>query len=169
MSDAIHKHLLKAIAEYYPTFPMLMCRHSLHTFSALRKKKSDGDSVKHEEGPDGKEVKEKQAFLKLYGGQRSALTFLFKECEIIPWVQFQTKMIFPGSAQYSRFRSLLNNNILPPFAAAIQRLGIEPKDIGVHSRIRKGAATYYCCNGDGTTAGVAFHSVSVRAGLSMVV
>jgi hypothetical protein len=124
-------------------------------------------SVKHEEGPDGKKEEEKQAFLKLYGGQRSALTFLFKECEITPWVQFQTKMIFPGSAQYSRFRSLFNNNILPANAAAIQRLGIEPKDIGVHS-IRKGAATY-CCNGDGTTAGVAFCSVSVRAGFSLVV
>jgi hypothetical protein len=42
----------------------------------------------------------------------------------------------------------------------MQRLGIEPKDIGAHS-IPKGAATY-CCNG--TTAGVAFAAVCVRAG-----
>ena len=48
-------------------------------------------------------------------------------------------------------------------AAAIQRLGIEPKDFGVHS-IRKGAATY-CCNG--TTAGAAFPAVYVRAGWYM--
>jgi hypothetical protein len=59
---------------------------------ALTKKNSDGDSVKHEEGPDGKKEKEKQAFLKSYGGHRSALTFLFNECEITPSVQFQTKM-----------------------------------------------------------------------------
>mgnify|MGYP000199543621 CR=1 FL=1 len=94
MGDAIQKHfLLKANAEYHPTFPMVMCRHSVHTFLALRKKKSDGDTVKHEEGLDGKKVKEKQAFLKLYGGQRSALTFLFKECEIIPWVQCAVQSI----------------------------------------------------------------------------
>ena len=51
----------------------------------------------------------------------------------------------------------MNTHILPANAAAIQRLGIDPKDIGVHS-IRKGAATY-CCNG--TTAGVAFAAVCV--------
>jgi hypothetical protein len=42
-------------------------------------------------------------------------------------------------------------------------MGIEPENIGVHS-IRKGAATY--CS-SGTTTGVSFAAICVRAGWSM--
>ncbi len=66
MKDVIQKHLLKANAEYHPIdLPKL----DVPTFTfighllALTNKNSDGDSVKQEEGPDGKKEKEKQAFL----------------------------------------------------------------------------------------------------------
>jgi hypothetical protein len=70
--------------------------------------------------------------------------------------------LFPGKSQYDRFRKLLGR-IVQEHADEIRRLGIDPANIGVHS-IRKGAATY-CCNG--TTAGVQFTAVCVRAGWTM--
>ena len=70
-------------------------------------------------------------------------------CPILSLARYRTTFphiqkgaLFPGGAQYSQFRSLLNNHILPANAAAIRRLGIEPKDIGVHS-IHKGANSDY--------------------------
>jgi hypothetical protein len=93
MKDVIQKHLLKANAEYHPIdLPKLDVPTFIGHLLALTNKNSDGDSVKQEEGPDGKKEKEKQAFLKSYGGHRSALTFLFNECEITPSAQFQAKM-----------------------------------------------------------------------------
>ena len=70
--------------------------------------------------------------------------------------------LFSGSSQYDRFRKLLSR-IVTEHADEIRRLGIDPKNIGVHS-IRKGAATY-CCNG--TPTGVAFAAVCIRAGWTM--
>jgi len=70
--------------------------------------------------------------------------------------------LFPGNNQYDRFRKLLST-LVHDHADEIRRLGVDPNDIGVHS-IRKGAATY-CCNG--TTSGVNFAAVCVRAGWSM--
>ena len=73
-----------------------------------------------------------------------------------------TGPLFHGSAQYDRFRTILNN-IVQEHRDEILRMGIHPDDIGVHS-IRKGAATY--CS-SGTTFGVSFAAVCVRAGWSM--
>jgi hypothetical protein len=90
-SSSIQREKEKEDAEYHPIdLPQL----DVPTFIGhlLTKKNNDGDSVKQEEGPDGKKEKEKQAFLKSYAGHRSALTFLFNKCEITPSVQFQTKM-----------------------------------------------------------------------------
>lgn len=70
--------------------------------------------------------------------------------------------LFSGTKQYDRFRKLLGR-VVNAHKDEIRRMGIDPQDIGVHS-IRKGAATY-CCNG--TTAGVSFPAVCVRAGWSM--
>jgi hypothetical protein len=71
-------------------------------------------------------------------------------------------LLFPGASQYDRFRKLLKR-IVKEHTDEIRRLGVDPDDIGVHS-IRKGAATY-CCNG--TTAGVSFPAVCIRAGWTM--
>jgi hypothetical protein len=71
-------------------------------------------------------------------------------------------LLFSGASQYDRFRKLLKR-VVTEHGDEIQRLGVDPDEIGVHS-IRKGAATY-CCNG--TPAGVSFPAVCIRAGWSM--
>ena len=70
--------------------------------------------------------------------------------------------LFSGSAQYDRFRRILNR-VVTAHSEDVRRFGVDPRDIGVHS-IRKGAATYAC---NGTTSGASFASVCFRAGWSM--
>jgi integrase len=70
--------------------------------------------------------------------------------------------LFEGAAQYDRFRKLLQR-VVQEHSIEIIAMGVDPKNLGVHS-IRKGAATY-CSNG--TTAGVSFSAVCVRAGWSI--
>jgi hypothetical protein len=71
--------------------------------------------------------------------------------------------LFSGTKQYDRFLKLLLGRVVNAHRDEIRHMGIDPQDIGVHL-IREGAATY-CCNG--TTAGVSFPEVCVRAGWSM--
>ena len=73
-----------------------------------------------------------------------------------------TGPLFEGSSQYDRFRANLQE-IVMEHAEEILAMGVEPENIGVHS-IRKGAATY-CTSG--TTTGVSFAALCVRAGWSM--
>jgi len=61
------------------------------------------------------------------------------------------RYLFEGAAQYDRFRKLLQR-VVQEHSIEILAMGVDPKNLGVHS-IRKRAATY-CCNG--TTAGVSF-------------
>ena len=70
--------------------------------------------------------------------------------------------LFPGASQYDRFRGILHD-IVQEHREEILRMGIDPDDIGVHS-IRKGSATY-CTSG--TTTGISFAALCVRAGWSM--
>ena len=73
-----------------------------------------------------------------------------------------TGPLFHGSAQYDRFRQILSD-LVAEHRDDILRMGIDPDEIGVHS-IRKGAATY-CTSG--TTSGISFAALCVRAGWSM--
>jgi len=70
--------------------------------------------------------------------------------------------LFNGNSPYDRFRKCLKK-VLDSHKDEVLRLGVNPDNIGVHS-IRKGAATY---STSGTTAGVNFVAVCVRAGWSM--
>jgi hypothetical protein len=74
----------------------------------------------------------------------------------------ETGDLFEGASQYERFRKILSE-VVRDNADEIRRLGIDPKNVGVHS-IRKGAATY-CSNG--TPTEVAFTAVCARAGWSL--
>ena len=60
-------------------------------------------------------------------------------------------MLFDGNS-YNRFQKYLKG-LVTKYHVGVERLGINPKDIGVHS-IRKGVATY-CCGG--TTAAYSFY------------
>jgi hypothetical protein len=68
------------------------------------------------------------------------------------WDQF----IFPGKEQYERFRNILKT-IVDRHSEEIQRMGIDPERIGVHS-IRKGSATYVC---NGTASTVSFAAIKI--------
>ena len=70
-------------------------------------------------------------------------------------------MLFDGNS-YNRFQKYLKG-LVTKYHVDVERLGINPKDIGVHS-IRKGAATY-CCGG--TTAAPHIAAVCNRAGWTM--
>lgn len=90
-------------------------------------------------------------------------------CPVLAFAKFRQTFpsadsgrLFSGDKQYDRFRKILKR-ILQKHESEVKRLGVDPKNIGVHS-IRKGAATY-CTSG--TTAGVGFAAVCVRAGWSM--
>ena len=74
----------------------------------------------------------------------------------------QSGMLF-DEGSYSRFQKHLTKIVLEQHPDEIKRMGINPKDIGVHS-IRKGAATYCCC---GTTSVPHIAAVCNRAGWSM--
>jgi hypothetical protein len=73
-----------------------------------------------------------------------------------------TGLLFGGSNQYERFRKNLEQ-ILELHQEEIRNMGIDYKDIGVHS-IRKGAATYAC---NGTTCSPSIAAVCNRAGWTM--
>jgi hypothetical protein len=73
-----------------------------------------------------------------------------------------TGKLFGGTNQYERFRKQLQA-LVNMHQLEIRGMGVDPKDIGVHS-IRKGAATYVC---SGTTCAPSIAAVCNRAGWTM--
>jgi hypothetical protein len=70
-----------------------------------------------------------------------------------------TGKLFEGGSQYDRFRTLLLKRVVMDHADEIMAMGVDPRNLGVHS-IRKGGATF-CCNG--MTSGVSLAAVYTRA------
>ena len=68
--------------------------------------------------------------------------------------------LFPGSAQYERFRKILNKVLKASCLHELKSRGFTPEDIGTHS-IRKGATSY--CSG-GSTAGPSGTAINLRGG-----
>ena len=71
--------------------------------------------------------------------------------------------LFPGSAQYDRFRKLLVNILTKNCAEELLSRGMVPTDIGTHS-VRKGATSF--CSG-GSTVGPSETAVYLRGGWTM--
>ena len=87
-------------------------------------------------------------------------TTLAKYMPFAPQVDYN--MLFSKNS-HQHFSKYLNKKLMTSHAVEVKQMGIDPKDIAVHS-IRKGAATY-CCSG--ATGALRIASICNRAGWSM--
>ena len=125
-------------------------------------------------GSDGMTIRFAHMKTDTEGGDSARLRHLFSNPYCLPicvttavgkylstFLPKENGMLFDGNS-YNRFQKYLKG-LVTKYHVDVERLGINPKDIGVLS-IRKGAATY-CCGG--TTAAPHIAAVCNRAGWTM--
>jgi len=89
LRETIYQHVLKASPDYHP---IDLAKLEVPTFIAYLLNLTKSDRSAAPAAPASSDKKEEQEFMKSYGGHRSALTYLFTECDITPSKQFQQRM-----------------------------------------------------------------------------